>query len=172
MSYYPISTCLLLVNLLIAQSVFAGPPVEHEEQTGEQLMRSFAAIWSSRNLEAVDLLYANDAVYEDVPDGISFEGIDEIRASFEEDLSWASDFNCEIVSLFVSGNRGVLEWVWSGTQTGAIPGLLPATGNPFSVRGATLFTFDNGRIKRQSNYFDAAGFLIQLGVELGLPNQE
>jgi steroid delta-isomerase-like uncharacterized protein len=163
---------VVLVALLISPSVIAFPPVEDEEETGELLMHGFAAIWSSRDLEAIDLLYTNDAVYEDVPDGISFQGRDEIKASYEEDLSWASDFNCEIISLFVSGDRGVLEWVWSGTQTGDVPGLLPATGRSFSVRGATLFTFDNGKIKRQSNYFDAAGFLIQLGVELGLPNQE
>lgn len=160
---------LLLVAFLGSPSLAAAPPADPEQGTEEQLMRGFAAIWASRDLETLNLLYADDAVYEDVPDGVSFRGRAEIKASFEEDLSWASDFRCEIVSLFVSGDRGVMEWVWSGTQVGEIPGLLPATGKHFSIRGATLFTFDDGMIKRQSNYFDAAGFLMQLGVEIGLP---
>jgi steroid delta-isomerase-like uncharacterized protein len=167
MSARSVATWILLLPLLCPASGAASREID--KANGEQLMRDFAAIWASRDLAAVDVLYADDAVYEDVPDGTAFHGREAIRKSYAEDLSWATDFRCEVVSVMVLGPRGTLEWVWSGTQTGDIPGLLPATGRAFSVRGASVFEFEGGRIKKQSNYFDAAGFLMQLGVELGLP---
>jgi hypothetical protein len=48
---------------------------------------------------------------------------------------------------------------------------LPATGRPFSVRGVNLFELEGGKIKEQSDYYDAARFLIQLGVEIRLPGR-
>jgi steroid delta-isomerase-like uncharacterized protein len=148
----------------------AGPSQQADERAvGEQLMLGFAEFWNSHDLSQLDAIYADDAVFEDVPDGTTYRGLEEIKASLGEDIKYAPDVQIEVVSLFVSEDRGALEWVWSGTQTGDIPGLLPATGRAFSVRGVSLFEFSAGRIIRHADYYDAAGLLHQLGVEIRLP---
>ncbi len=157
------------VALCVALYACVGPPEEPDPGVGEQLMRGFAGVWASKDLGQIDVLYAEDAVYEDVPDGVEYRGHEQIRASLADDFSAVPDVKVEIVSLFVSGSRGALEWAWSGTQTEDYPGLLPATGRAFSVRGVSLFEFENGKIKRHLDYYDAAGFLHQLGVEWQFP---
>lgn len=133
-------------------------------------MQGFADVWSTKDLTQIDVLYAEDAVYEDVPDGTEYRGHDEIKASLADDFSAVPDVKVETVSMFVSGNRGVLEWIWSGTQTEEYPGLIAATGKAFSVRGVSLFQFENGKIERHLDYYDAAGLLYQLGVEFQFPD--
>ena len=61
-----------------------------------------------------------------------------------------------------------IEWAMSGTQKGDAPGM-PATGKPFSsVRGATILELERNKIRRESDYWDAATFMKQLGL---LPSQ-
>jgi len=52
----------------------------------------------------------------------------------------------------------------SGTQKGDFPGL-PATGNRFSaIRAATIMELAGDRIRRNSDYWDAARFMKQVGL--------
>jgi steroid delta-isomerase-like uncharacterized protein len=51
----------------------------------------------------------------------------------------------------------------SGTHQGDLPGM-PATRKSFAVRGATALELDNGRISRNSDYWDMATLLTQLGL--------
>ena len=46
---------------------------------------------------------------------------------------------------------------------------IPATGNRFSVRGASVIELEDGRIRRNSDYYDGATFLRQIGAEIRLP---
>lgn len=52
----------------------------------------------------------------------------------------------------------------SGTHQGDFPGL-PATGKRFSgIRGATILEIVSGKIRRESDYWDAAAFMKQVGL--------
>jgi steroid delta-isomerase-like uncharacterized protein len=65
---------------------------------------------------------------------------------------------------FVAGSWGVMEWVMSGTHKGDFPGL-PATGKRFAdVRGTTVVELEGGKIRRNSDYWDAATFMKQVGL--------
>jgi steroid delta-isomerase-like uncharacterized protein len=156
----------ILYTLAIAA---ANPLQDQEISNGEKLIRGFADFWSSKDLSQLDVIYSVDAVYEDVPEGTAYEGIAAIKKSLSEDITYAPDVKVEIVLIMVSGERGVLEWIWSGTQTGDIPGLMPATGKKFSIRGVSLFEFENNKIKKQSDYYNAGTFLHQLGVKFVFP---
>ena len=61
------------------------------------------------------------------------------------------------------GTAGAIEWVWRGRQTKDLPGL-PATNKPFEVRGLTVVEFRNGLISRNSDYWDLATYLKQVGA--------
>jgi ketosteroid isomerase-like protein len=45
---------------------------------------------------------------------------------------------------------------------------MPATGKRFSVRGATILELQSGKIRRNSDYWDAASVMRQVGL---LPSQ-
>jgi len=57
----------------------------------------------------------------------------------------------------------------SGTLAhSSIPGV-PATGKKFSVRGAAITEFRGGKISRNTNYWNLASMLQQVGVMPGPP---
>jgi steroid delta-isomerase-like uncharacterized protein len=69
----------------------------------------------------------------------------------------------ELKAKFVAGTCGGMEWVMSGTQKGSFPGM-PATGKRFSTRGVTILELQAGKIRRNSDYWDAAGVMRQVGL--------
>jgi len=65
-------------------------------------------------------------------------------------------------SLVVTENTAATEWVSEGIQTGRI-GDLPASGNSFRLRGASILGFRDGKIATVTDYYDMSTFLRQLG---------
>jgi steroid delta-isomerase-like uncharacterized protein len=56
-----------------------------------------------------------------------------------------------------------IEWIWRGRQTKDLPGL-PATNKTFEVRGATVVDFTDGKISPNSDYWDLATYMKQVGL--------
>jgi steroid delta-isomerase-like uncharacterized protein len=83
---------------------------------------------------------------------------------------YSPDTNVEVKATFFGKDWAIVEWIWSGTQTGDIEGVMEATGNKFSVRGTSVFEVQEGMIKRQSDYYNAGRFLYQLGVKFVFPS--
>jgi steroid delta-isomerase-like uncharacterized protein/uncharacterized protein (TIGR02118 family) len=126
-------------------------------------LEEWAAGWSARDIERVVSLCTDECVYEDVPLGAMSRGKQELRAFGHQVFEAFPDFGIELTSQSAEGDRALLEWVMSGTHKGDLPGM-PATGKEFSVRGATALELKNGRISRNSDYWDMATLLTQLGL--------
>ena len=146
-------------------------PQEPSTAQAEQLLAGFQEIWASGDVSLVDSIFAEDGVYEDVPFQSLSSGREEIRASIEAFFSWAPDTKVEWGESLVTPDRAAVEWVWSGTQTGAILDLMPATGKEFSVRGMSILHFRDGMISLNRDYYDSGGLLYQLGVEFQFPSE-
>jgi steroid delta-isomerase-like uncharacterized protein len=127
------------------------------------LLSEWAAVWSSDPAQ-VETIYAPDAVLEDVATGVVYNGSDGVAAHVAEIRAGLPDAVYTVSSGFVAGDRAALEYVFSGAYTGQLPGLSAGAGQPISARGAALFELADGSIVRESHYYDAYGFLIQLGV--------
>ena len=162
-------TCLLSAFTLGAALVF-GAAANGAESTAdraalESLLDAWAPAWSSNNAEKLLPLFTNDAFYEDVTFGAKNEGSDSIRKFATGAFEAFADMNFELKSRFVGadGKRGALEWVWRGRQIKDFPGL-PATNKPFEVRGATIVEFRDGKISRDSDYWDLATYMRQVGL--------
>jgi steroid delta-isomerase-like uncharacterized protein len=108
-------------------------------------------------------LFTDDVIYEDAALGVVNHGKAELRDFAMNFFISTPDANFQLVSRFVSGNLGSMEWVMSGTDTGDTP-QRPATGNSFTVRGATVVELEGGKIKRNTDYWDTATYLKQLGL--------
>jgi steroid delta-isomerase-like uncharacterized protein len=52
-------------------------------------------------------------------------------------------------------NAVAVEWIATGTHSGDFPGL-PATGNPFHIRGISMIELEGDQVRRASDYWDLA----------------
>jgi steroid delta-isomerase-like uncharacterized protein len=131
--------------------------------TDDALIRRWAEAWNAHDVDALTALYTNDAVYEDVPFGLICTGHDEVRKLFESNfVTFGDDFRVDDVSGFRSDDRGVLLWTMSGTQIGDMLGR-PSNGLQMSVRGTSVIDLRGDLIAHQSDFWDSATALRQLG---------
>jgi steroid delta-isomerase-like uncharacterized protein len=126
------------------------------------ILDKWASAWSSHDVEAILRLFTDDCIYEDVPTGAINSGKDALRGFAQYFFVVSPDFKIEMSTQFNTETRAAGEFTFSGTQRGDMPGM-PATGKPFSIRGATVLELENGRIRRCTDYWDMAAFLRQLG---------
>jgi len=152
-----------------AETTTAGQPAAAPHMTAEQVLDEWAARWSSsQEVDKLLDLFTDDVIYEDAALGVVNHGKAELREFAMNFFSSTPDVKLELASRFVAGNLGSMEWIMTGTDTGDTPAR-PATGNSFSVRGATIVELEGGKIKRNTDYWDTATYLKQLGL---LPSGE
>lgn len=164
------TTRFLGVATLALVGLVSGVRAEGPQLGGqaEQTVRDLFATWGDHDLSRIDALFAADGVYEDVPPGISYRGPEEIKGFLKAIWSWAPDIEFHLTSVAVLGDRAVVEWTMTGTQTGPI-GAIPASGNAFSVRGASVLELRDGKVLRNRDYYDLASLVTQFGVRFAAP---
>jgi steroid delta-isomerase-like uncharacterized protein len=126
------------------------------------ILDQWATAWSSHDADKLIRLFTDNCVYEDVPTGTVKTGKDGLREFAAFFFSVAPDFSVELSKQFQTDGWAAGEWRMAGTQKGDMPNL-PATGKPFSIRGATILELADGKIRRCTDYWDMATFLKQLG---------
>ena len=129
----------------------------------ERVLDDWATAWSSHNTGKLLSLCTDDCVYEDVTFGVVNHGKKELQAFADGVFAGVPDFKIELTARFASSTWAGMEWVMSGTHKGDFPGM-PATGKRFSIRGVTILELQAGKIRRNSDYWDAAGVMRQVGL--------
>ncbi len=116
--------------------------------------------------------YATEDVAEggevvDIPSGAIFRGPDGLK-QFLVGFSMAfPDSRVEVTNVFATTEHAVVEFIGRGTHTGVLHSLagdLPPTGRSFELRFCDVYQLRNGKIVRHATYYDALGFMQQLGV--------
>jgi ketosteroid isomerase-like protein len=127
-------------------------------------------IWETGDVTPLADIATPDAVYDDVPNGERFEGLDGIRRYVGHVHSWAAQVDITISKVHSGPDFAIAEWRMRGVQDRPIPGRVPvATNRPFELKGATLIELRDGRIARAADYIDVLGFVVQLGGRVELP---
>lgn len=129
----------------------------------ERVLDDWATAWSSHNSGKVLSLFTDDCVYEDVTFGVVNHGKKELQAFADGVFAGVPDFKIELTARFSAGTLAGMEWVMSGTHKGDFPGM-PATSKHFSIRGVTILELHGGKIRRNSDYWDAASVMRQVGL--------
>jgi hypothetical protein len=104
-----------------------------------------------------------DVRYEDVPSGAVFDGHEGIVEMCAAGYQMSTDLKYEIVSSVTDGRSYAFESVGKSTNTAA-SGPIPATGRSFVLRVMSVGDFSDGLVCSHRDYWDLAGFLVQLGV--------
>lgn len=123
------------------------------------LFGRYREAWNNHDVDALVEFFTDDGVYEDASLARVNRGKAEIRAFAEEAFASAPDFHVEDSGLILdpSGRFG-FEWTMSGThQSDTGP-------HKFSVRGASAGEFEGHKIKRNSDYWNMAEFMVQVGM--------
>ena len=114
---------------------------QSKTEVTEAFLRSFANAFNAHDVKLIMSHMTNDCVFEASagPDlnGEKFTGQEQVKKAFESvfetfaDAHWGNDRH------FVFGNRGLSEWVFTGTKK---------DGTKVEVTGCDLFTFKDGKI--------------------------
>lgn len=160
------------VALLLGCGERAVTPPTPPDQARELVNELYRA-WSTHEVDRIDAIFTDDAVYEDVAGGQVCRGKAEIKDLLRNTLAFAPDLRATLRSLVIAGDTATTEWLIEGTQAaparaGGV-GELPATGRRFRLRGASVLVFRGGSIATVTDYYDMVTFLTQLGAVVELP---
>jgi len=147
-----------------AASAPPAPALDITDAAKRYVAESTAA-WASRDPKKHTALYTPDGV-------VGFPGAkgwEEMRASEMESavaeyFAAFPDLKLTITRVIGKANVAVAEWVFVGTNRGELSGK-KATNKKAAYRGASVLSFaPDGRLKRESIYFDMATMMGQLGL--------
>jgi steroid delta-isomerase-like uncharacterized protein len=131
---------------------------------GVKIMKGMMVALDAQDFEKAAKFFADDCVYEDVPMGMITHSAKEfigfariVRGNFP-DRKW------EMTSAFSDGNKVATESVWSGTFTNSDDPKRPATGKHASVRVVSITEIRNGKICKNTDYYDGLSLSQQLGM--------
>ena len=112
-----------------------------------RLLEEFAAAWNRHDADALMSCMTPDCVFEASagPDicGTRYQGAEAVRAGYTSVWTAFPDAHWGNARHFVSGDRGVSEWTFTGTG---------ADGKQVEVHGCDLFTFRGGKIAVKNSY--------------------
>ena len=113
----------------------------------EATLQAFADAWNRHDVDALMTFMTDDCVFEASagPDacGARYAGTEAVRAAFAEVWATFPDAHWGSARHFVHGDRGVSEWVFTGTRV---------DGSRVEVNGCDLFTFRGGKIALKNSY--------------------
>jgi steroid delta-isomerase-like uncharacterized protein len=121
-----------------------NPMVENKTVKADIFQRVTAAL-ESLDTETLVSCYADEFLFEDIPSNEVITNKEELRAYFQRLFS-LPNVRFSNASFFACEDKGAGEWIWSGTK--------PSSGVEFSVRGASIIELQDGKISRETLYFD------------------
>jgi steroid delta-isomerase-like uncharacterized protein len=148
-SFFP---TVLMAPLFAASAASGQDPGSAEAR----LLSSYEAAWSAHDAEKVAAYFTDDAVYEDVTLGELHRGRSAIKAFAQGTFDVLPGYAIKPQSIVVGNGSAAVEWVMSGTYR--------ETGKSFSVRGVSVMQFENGKIRRNSDYWNMTDFQRQTRV--------
>jgi steroid delta-isomerase-like uncharacterized protein len=119
-------------------------------EEAKRMMYDLVAAISSHDAEKIASCFTEDCFYEDMALGGIMRGREAVKAGDSDFFADIPDFKLELESLFIAGNWVGSEWVMTST---------PTTGKSFSNRGASISELEEGKVKRNSDYYDPSSFL-------------
>lgn len=127
-----------------ADEVAASNIERHKEHLKKQTQGDIAGLHDD---------YAYNAMVEDSMYSESFMGHQAILSRKQMNAEAFSNLNIEVVNRVAQNQQVTVEWIASGVHNGDLPDF-PASGRAFSIRGVTVVVRQNGKIVRESIYYD------------------
>ncbi len=125
-----------------------APAMTTAEVDNLALLNRFAVAYNRHDVDAIMACMSDDCKFISYfgPDicGEAFSGFDAVRARVSQGLADFPDAHWEEINHFVSGNRGVSEWIFRGRRHGQ--------GPLIEREGVDIFTLRGGRIAVKNTF--------------------
>lgn len=105
--------------------------------------------------------YAENAVVDDPLFSEPFVGRTAIATRYAAEVASVPDRALQIIKRTVVGAQLVIEWEATGTHSGDFLGF-GGTGRPYTLNGVTVVTRQDGKIVRESHYYDVTSLRSQV----------
>lgn len=157
----------MLRHLLIAFA-FVGAlmvPAYADEAANVAIVKDYLAAWNAKDIDKAASYFADDVTYYDASVGTPVEGMADAKAKVVASfINAVPDLKWEMLGdPIAQGDMVAFQWRFSGTNTAAWGDGTEPANKPFMFVGASVFSVKDGKIKTQSDYYDALGFYKQLG---------
>lgn len=152
---------------LFQQSTVTGRGWEHGTMAirTTESKQAVERIWTdavSGNIDALDELFADDAVYREP--GVDLRGLEDIKTHIREWLEAFPDFTFEVHDAVAADDVVMTYFTASGTHEGEMRGI-PPTGKTFEGEGVQIDRFEDGTVVEEINIWDNLTFFEQLGID-------
>jgi ketosteroid isomerase-like protein len=121
-------------------------------QVSVESLKKLLDAFNQHDLDRIMEFFSDDATLDtprgSEPWGTRFVGKDEVRQGLAARFSGIPDVHYREDRHWVSGDRGVSEWLLTGTST---------TGQKVRVQGCDLFRFRDGKVVRKDSYWKIVG---------------
>lgn len=106
------------------------------------LLKDFGCAFNDHDADKLVAMMTNDAIFYTVAGNTKFgnkiTGIDNIRQAFQGVWTQMPDAHWQAGDIFISGDRGLSDWIFSGTDKD--------THHRIEAQGCDIFTFRDGKI--------------------------
>ncbi len=118
------------------------------KEVTKEFLASFTDAWNRHDIDALMEHMTDDCLFQGSTgpevDGSHWEGYEQVRRGFSSLWDNFTDAHFEPVGEdFIAGNRGVCEWIFTGTKQ---------DGTTVRARGCDVFTFKNGKIQIKNSF--------------------
>jgi steroid delta-isomerase-like uncharacterized protein len=113
-----------------------------------ETLKAFGDGWNRHDVDFLMTFMADDCVFETTAGkevcGTQYAGREQVRAAFARVFQIFPDAQFNAARHFVAGDRGVSEWIFTGTTV---------DGKKVEVKGCDVFTFKGDKIAVKESYF-------------------
>jgi steroid delta-isomerase-like uncharacterized protein len=166
---------LVILPLVILLCFTFGCQQDEEGITEEEAKAIHDLYVEARNTVNLDLLneiYAEDVVVHDSGYPEELVGLDALKEYYSNNHKAFPDLHIIFDEMIVKGDRIIILWTFSGTNTGPLHtplGAMPATGRKVQFSGVAIDRVDEGKIVEDWVYWNVLDILQQLGFTLNPP---
>ena len=116
-------------------------------QVDVKFLQDYADAWNNHDIDSLMGCMTDDCIFETgggaEPWGTRFQGLVMVRERFESVWKDVPDAQWSQCRHFVSGDRGLSEWLFTGSAS---------DGMSIEIQGCDVFTFRDGKISIKSTY--------------------
>jgi limonene-1,2-epoxide hydrolase len=138
--------------MILTMSITLHADAEPSESRSERIRWAFSEL----NVDTMDLL--DDFYHKDihfVDPVVNVTGLDDLRAHYEHQYGAVTEIDFTFTDEFIAGDTHTVEW----EMTLATKRL--NKGEPFTVPGASVLTFEGNKVIYHRDYFDLGNMLYE-----------
>ncbi len=144
------------------------PEAAVQSSQAAEVATSYFGAMTARDADAVASHWHDDGVDDIVPVGI-LRGPGEVREFFAEVFAAVPDAEVVVERVVAEEGVAVVQWRLSGTFSGGLFQGIEPTGRRIELRGVDCLEIEEGKIVRNSSYYDGMAFARGIGM---LPSRD